>query len=80
MKRRELPQEPSLLRPPREAIPSLLWDELIRTSEVSIQETGSDNDAIKLATAQDKVAPGAERARLRVVWGSELAPLTPEKS
>lgn len=42
---------------------SLLPEELAKTLEASIQETRPDNDAIKLAVAQNEVVPGAEVRR-----------------
>lgn len=42
---------------------SLLPEELAKTLESSIQQTGPDNDAIKAAVAQNEVVPGAEVRR-----------------
>ena len=53
-----------------ETVLSVLPDELARALESSIQETKPDNDAIKVASAQSEVVPGAEVRRgthLRVV-------------
>jgi hypothetical protein len=46
-----------------ETVLSLLPDELAKTLEASIQETRPDNDAIKVAVAQNEVVPGAEVRR-----------------
>jgi hypothetical protein len=46
-----------------ETVLSLLPDELAKTLESSIQETRSDNDAIKAAVAQNEIVPGAEVRR-----------------
>lgn len=53
-----------------ETVLSLLPEELAKTLESSIQETPPDNDAIKVAVAQNELVPGAEVRRgshLRVV-------------
>jgi Siphovirus Gp157 len=46
-----------------ETVLSLLPDELAKELEASIQETRPDNDAIKMAVAQNEVVPGAEVRR-----------------
>ena len=46
-----------------ETVLSLLPDELAKTLESSIQDTRPDNDAIKAASAQNEVVPGAEVRR-----------------
>ena len=46
-----------------ETVIALLPEELVKTLEQSIQETRPDNDAIKVAVAQNKVVPGAEVRR-----------------
>ena len=43
-----------------ETVLSLLPDELAKTLEASVQETGPDNDAIKRAVSQNEVVPGAQ--------------------
>jgi hypothetical protein len=46
-----------------ETVLSLLPDELARTLESSVQETRPDNDAIKVAVAQNEAVSGAEVRR-----------------